>query len=1100
MRQLVSHIPLTACALATALLVSACGGGDASPPPTVIGSSGFAVDDYISGATVVCDANGNGASDAGETTTSTDSTGFFKFAATCASTLVVTGGTNIDTQLPFVGKLMAPAGSTMVTPLTTLMSEGMTLDQINAALGLPAGTNVATLDPARKVGGELENANLFRKTLAVQQVLQKTAETLAALGGSDDVAAMYSQAAAAMATVLRGGASLLAGDAMNQATVSAVVQAAATRVNAEVNAASLAQVMAGALTVQANQILAADGAQAITAATLAQQGSSAIQAFVVDNETALQAAPSDTTANLASDLSDQLSGGGTVTPPPPPASGTVLLSFDEANPVFIDMGAYGGALPEVVEGPTGGSGSALKILKPAGQEPWGGVYFGLPSIPFAADRKVITARVYSTRANAVIRFKVEHSQAVATEVASAPVPANTWTTVSWDMTGVDLSKAYSTIAITPDQDVTASGQTYYIDEITLAAAAPVVAPPPPPPVSTSCATSSEQCVSFSEANAGVNPFEGLVVGEVITDPAEATNKLLKMVKGPGSQPWAGATVYTSTATDGAKTLLTVPTVGLGTSKQVTLRAYSGAPVGTKVSLKLENALGAGFVFAEARTTKQNEWETLTFNFATPSAGSFNASVSYDMASLFPAWSEVAGTQPTLSADTTFYFDDLKYAVSGATPPPPPPVAVGDVLATFDEATPLAINEFGGAVAVIAAGPAGATGNTLKITRNGGEVWAGGWIGIPQVPSNAGTQVVSARFYSPTAGIPVFAKVEYDDNAGSGDVKANEAVVAGWQTLTFTFSSLNATKVYNRFVMLPNLGAQDTAKDYFFDDITVAASGGGSGGGTTPPVGGDPTAEMGSGGPQELPLAVSNDQHAFIFTGDGVFAGDYIGKLDANGNHAGWENASTNGIAKNGNIGYFQDALLSGASTQIVETGGNGWVTGNIDNPGGVGNFFRYFILRAPAATFANSYMGLYANAPNNGTVDVSTYGNIKFKLWGPAEMYQLSFSPTVQVILTGPKVAGCTATGSGGTEIIKNLVASQKIGAGSSYTMSLAGWTVNGVCGTDTNATAVNTVLSKLARVVVNVPGTSFNFTHAAPGDATIYATGLNLGPIAFTK
>ena len=39
--------------------------------------------------------------------------------------------------------------------------------------------------------------------------------------------------------------------------------------------------------------------------------------------------------------------------------------------------------------------------------------------------------------------------------------------------------------------------------------------------------------------------------------------------------------------------------------------------------------------------------------------------------------------------------------------------------------------------------------------------------------------------------------------------------------------------------------------------------------------------------------------------------------------------------------------------------------------------------------------------------------------------------------------------------------------------------------------------ISKLARVVVNVPGTSFNFTHAAPGDATIYATGLNLGPIA---
>jgi hypothetical protein len=300
-------------------------------------------------------------------------------------------------------------------------------------------------------------------------------------------------------------------------------------------------------------------------------------------------------------------------------------------------------------------------------------------------------------------------------------------------------------------------------------------------------------------------------------------------------------------------------------------------------------------------------------------------------------------------------------------------------------------------------------------------------------------------------------------------------------------------------MLPNLGTQDNAKDYFFDDISVAASGGGSGGGTTPPVGGNSQADMGSGGAQTLPLATTNDQHGFIAIGDGVFAGDYIGKLDANNLHAGWDNASSNGIAKNGNIGYFQGPELSGASSQIAEQ--NGWVTGNIDNPGGVGGFFRYFLLRKPEATFANSYMGLYVNAPNNGTVDVSTYGNLRFKLWGPAEMYQnANFNPVLQIILAGPKVAGCTATGSGGTEITKNLTANQKIGAGSSYTMSLAGWTVNGVCGTDTNATAVNAVLSKLARVVINVPGSSFNFTNATGGDPTLYATGVNLGPVAFTK
>ena len=103
-------------------------------------------------------------------------------------------------------------------------------------------------------------------------------------------------------------------------------------------------------------------------------------------------------------------------------------------------------------------------------------------------------------------------------------------------------------------------------------------------------------------------------------------------------------------------------------------------------------------------------------------------------------------------------------------------------------------------------------------------------------------------------------------------------------------------------------------------------------------------------------------------------------------------------------------------------------------------------------------------------------------------------------MLTGPKVAGC-ATGSGGTEIRQTFNADQKIGAASQYKLTLSGFTVKGICGTDTNATAVASVLSRLARVVITVPGTAFNFT--IPTDATVpskYAIGLNLGRIGFTN
>ena len=67
-------------------------------------------------------------------------------------------------------------------------------------------------------------------------------------------------------------------------------------------------------------------------------------------------------------------------------------------------------------------------------------------------------------------------------------------------------------------------------------------------------------------------------------------------------------------------------------------------------------------------------------------------------------------------------------------------------------------------------------------------------------------------------------------------------------------------------------------------------------------------------------------------------------------------------------------------------------SGTIDNPGGVPSFFRYFVFTAPGSTFAASYMGLYANSPTNGTVDVSGYASIKLKLWGPAEMYKEQIS------------------------------------------------------------------------------------------------------------
>ena len=241
---------------------------------------------------------------------------------------------------------------------------------------------------------------------------------------------------------------------------------------------------------------------------------------------------------------------------------------------------------------------------------------------------------------------------------------------------------------------------------------------------------------------------------------------------------------------------------------------------------------------------------------------------------------------TAAMQFTFFLNDIGF--SGGDDDGGGNTGGGDiVLATFDEATPPAITEFGGAIATIAAGPAGGDGNALKIDRNNGGPngfdYAGAWVAIPPIPSDAGDQTVSVRVYSPTAGIRMVAKAEYGDQLGSGDTEANEAVVVGWQTLTWTFTNLDPNESYNRFVLLPNLGNVDDL-DYYFDDITVLGTSGGGGGGGGGSVAGDIVPDggfeaAGTGGLQE-PWFVFENGGTVSVSNANSNGGTYAARLQA----------------------------------------------------------------------------------------------------------------------------------------------------------------------------------------------------------------------------
>ena len=160
-----------------------------------------------------------------------------------------------------------------------------------------------------------------------------------------------------------------------------------------------------------------------------------------------------------------------------------------------------------------------------------------------------------------------------------------------------------------------------------------------------------------------------------------------------------------------------------------------------------------------------------------------------------------------------------------TVPVVPPVVGGDVvLASFDGATLPRFEGFnGGETSAIAAGPAGGSGNAGKIIRLGGEVWAGAKVNVGPIPLTAANRTISARVYSAVAGVPMVLKLENESDASinTGDLQATQAVVVGWQTLTWVVPADKVGPAYSWVVMLPNLGTKASAspgETYYFDDI------------------------------------------------------------------------------------------------------------------------------------------------------------------------------------------------------------------------------------------------------------------------------------------
>ena len=168
----------------------------------------------------------------------------------------------------------------------------------------------------------------------------------------------------------------------------------------------------------------------------------------------------------------------------------------------------------------------------------------------------------------------------------------------------------------------------------------------------------------SSVDYGVIGFEGAEASTIVADPTNAANTVVKVIKSASAQPWAGTTI---TAAAGLGFSSPIPFTS--TNRSLTLRVWS-PDAGIQIRLKVENHSNpTQSVETEATTTVANDWQTLVFNFNTPTVpptAAFNPLFMYTKASVFMNFA-VAGS---VTGEKIYYFDDLLMFV-----PTPPSASV-----------------------------------------------------------------------------------------------------------------------------------------------------------------------------------------------------------------------------------------------------------------------------------------------------------------------------------------------------------------------------------------------------------------------------------------
>ena len=483
----------------------------------------------------------------------------------------------------------------------------------------------------------------------------------------------------------------------------------------------------------------------------------------------------------------------------------VLLPITfESTTVNYTWNNFDGGVTTVINNPQSNgintSAKVARMVKNAGQ-PWGGSWIGLGSpIDFSANR-VFRMKVFSPRVGAKVLLKVENraNSGINFEKEVLTTVAGTWEDMAFDYRTINTTNAYDNIVIIFDNGTMGNGSanfTFLLDDIRLTNNMPTS-------ILTLPVTFDIPGINYEVIDFGGNS------SVASADPVVPANNVKKTTKTNGAATWAGTTI-------GAGFSTAIPFTA--TKTQMSVRVYSPA-AGLRVRLKVEDRNNnTRSVETEAMTQAANTWETLIFDFATPSDGTaaMNLTYTYNMASIFFDFGN-AGT------GKVFYWDDVSFLATNVTP--------NYLALPIDfQATGYAYNfiNFGGANATVVNNPNASGINTStkvgRMVKGPPEVWAGSFLELVNPINFSVLRTFKVKVYSPRIGAKLLLKVENAANGGiSFEREVTTTMANAWEELTFDFTAINAGNFYSKVVLIFDLGtAGDGSANFtfYFDDIRL----------------------------------------------------------------------------------------------------------------------------------------------------------------------------------------------------------------------------------------------------------------------------------------